>query len=178
MGVLKRVKLKLDEYLKLPKAQRFENGREVVDHVPIAPPIGWFKQPSMFDQVRNMVRSEHMRMYAEARGAETFEEASDFEVEDEMFPTSQFEDERDFEPLEDLQARRQAEFEREYNKMRERRKREKEAREWAAEDAENTSSKPRKPGVEGGERASGAGSPKNPARAPSEPQNPPHSTST
>lgn len=83
-------------------------GREIPDPVPIAPPVGWFKQPSMFDQVRQMVRSEQLRMYAEAQGNETFEDASDFEVEDEMFPTSQFEDADDFEPPPDFEARRQA----------------------------------------------------------------------
>lgn len=83
-------------------------GRELPDPVPIAPPVGWFKQPSMFDVVRNMVRSEHLRLAAEAGGAESFEDASDFEVEDELFPTSQFEDEADFEPPPDFEARRQA----------------------------------------------------------------------
>lgn len=130
MGLLSRVKLSLDDYLRLPKLAKrdAETGREVLDHVPIAPPIGWFKQPSMFDQVRDMVRSEHMRLYAESQGAETFEEASDFDVEDEMFPTSQFEDAGDFEPLANLQARRQREFELEFNRKREERLRKREER--------------------------------------------------
>ena len=121
MDIMRRVKraLSWDEYRALDKNNRMtpegevvpvrdELGRELPDPVPVAPPVGWFKQPSMFDQVREMVRGEHLRMYAEAQGAETFEEAQDFDVDDEMFPTSEYEGE--FEPMEDLQARRQAAF--------------------------------------------------------------------
>lgn len=137
MGILRRVKIAVEDYLKLPKMQRRDaDNREVLDPVPIAPPIGWFKQPSMFDQVRDMVRSEHMRLYAESQGAETFEEASDFEVEDEIFPTSQFEDAEDFEPLADLAARRQREFELEFKRRREARLMAREKAEMDREDAE------------------------------------------
>ena len=121
MEVFRRVKryLTADEYRSLDKNNRMtpegevvpvhdEMGRELPDPVPVAPPVGWHKQPSMFDQIREMVRGEHVRMWAEAQGAETFEEAQDFDVEDEMFPTSEYEGE--FEPMEDLQARRQAAF--------------------------------------------------------------------
>lgn len=118
----RRVKARMswDEYRALDKNVRImpENGevvpahdvdgREIPDPVPIAPPIGWFKQPSMFDHVRAMVRSEQMRMYAETQGAETFDDASDFDVPDDMFPASQFEAEDDFEPPVDFEARRQA----------------------------------------------------------------------
>ena len=121
MDIMRRVKraLSWDEYRALDKNNRVtpegevvpvrdELGRELPDPVPLAPPVGWFKQPSMFDHVRDMVRSEHLRMYAEAQGAETWEEAQDFDVEDETIPTSIYEG--DFEPLEDLQERRQAMF--------------------------------------------------------------------
>lgn len=117
----RRVKRNLswDEYRSLDKNTRVMDGGEVVpthdvqgrelpDPVPIAPPVGWFKQPSMFDVVRNMVRSEQLRIAAEAGGAESFDDASDFEVDDEIFPTSQFEDADDFEPPPDFEARRQA----------------------------------------------------------------------
>lgn len=142
----KKFKLKLDEYRKLPKmAKRDDLGNEALDPVPIAPPIGWFKQPSMFDQVRDMVRSEHMRLYAEAQGAETFEEASDFEVEDEIFPTSQFEDADDFEPLAKLAERRQKKFREEYLAKREKRILEREERELALEEAERAAVRPPEP---------------------------------
>lgn len=142
MGVVKRVRIALEDYLRLPKMRKRdpETGREILDPVPIAPPIGWYKQPSMFDQVRDMVRSEHMRMYAAAQGHETFEEASDFNVEDDMFPSSQYEDENDFEPVENLQARRQAEYRRNWMEEREKRRQRREEAEWKAEDAAASSS--------------------------------------
>ena len=121
MEVVKRVKkyLSFSDYQKLDKNNRVtpegevvpvrdELGRELPDPVPVAPPVGWYKQPSMFDNIRAMVRSEHLRMYAEGQGQETWDEAQDFDVEDETFPHSVYEG--DFEPMEDLQARRQAAF--------------------------------------------------------------------
>lgn len=138
MGILRRVKMSVEDYLKLPKmaARDAQTGKELPDPVPIAPPIGWYKQPSMFDQVRNMVRSEHLRMYAEAQGEETFEEASDFDVEDDIFPASQYEDQADFEPLQDLQARRQKAFREEFLRERDERYMKRKRREWSAEDNE------------------------------------------
>lgn len=147
MGILSRVKLSVSDYLKLHKMRRRDpaTAGEVNSPVPLAPPIGWYKQPSMFDQVRDMVRSEHLRLYAASQGDENFEEANDFEVEDDIFPASQYEDAADFEPLEDLQARRQAEYEREYLAKREARRRKKEAREAAAEEAAENGSRPPEP---------------------------------
>lgn len=58
-------------------------GREIPDPTPIAPPIGYVPQPSMVDHIRNMIRTELSRSAAEA-GEETFDEADDFEVEDEL----------------------------------------------------------------------------------------------
>lgn len=157
-----RFRLKDAVYRTLRKvANRDDNFREIPDPVPLAPPIGWFKQPSMFDQVRDMVRSEHMRLYAASQGAETFEEASDFDVDDDMFPASQYEDAADFEPLADLQARRQAEFDREYRAKREERRRKREEREWALEDRPAASSgAPAAPrAAEGGSEPKASGSP-------------------
>lgn len=135
------VKRVVDGYHKLAKRQdKDTDGREIPDPVPIAPPIGWFKQPSMFDQVRDMVRSEHLRLYAEAQGAESFEEANDFEVEDEMFPTSPHEGE--FYSAEELQARRQAAFREQFLKERDERYIKRKAREWDAEKAAEASPSP------------------------------------
>lgn len=50
--------------------------------VPIAPPLGYIKQPSITERIRDMVRSEHLRREAESAGAETFEEANDFDILD------------------------------------------------------------------------------------------------
>lgn len=115
--------------------EKYVDGREIVDPVPIAPPVGWFKQPSMFDQLRDMVRSEHLRMYAASQGQESFEEAQDFEVEDDIFPSSQYEN--DFEPLENLQARRQQEFREQFLKERDDRYIKRKRREWADEDQQS-----------------------------------------
>lgn len=121
MGVLRRVKkyLTWDEYRSLDKNNRVTpegefvpihdtEGRELPDPVPLAPPVGWHANPSMFETMRQMIRSEAVRAYAEAQGDETFEDAQDFDVDEEDFPHSPHEG--DFDPLEDLQARRQANY--------------------------------------------------------------------
>lgn len=75
----------------------FEGSRaEVLSAIPVAPPVGYKKQPSMVDHIRGLVRSEHLRWAAEGAGAESFEEADDFDVGDDLDPTSPYEDE--FEP--------------------------------------------------------------------------------
>lgn len=73
-----------------------ETGGEVVDSTPMAPPIGYNPQPSIFDQVRMMVLSDKLRTAAEEAGMETFEEADDFEVGDDFDPGSPWEN--DFDP--------------------------------------------------------------------------------
>lgn len=83
-------------------------GRELPDPVPLAPPIGFVNQPSMFDVMRDMIRGEALKAYAESTGSETFEEAQDFDVEDDMFPQSSFEGE--FDPMEDLKEKRDRQF--------------------------------------------------------------------
>lgn len=59
-----------------------ENGNAKVSSVPLEPPVGYKKQPSMVDIVREAVRSERLAIEAEAAGYETFEESDDFEVGD------------------------------------------------------------------------------------------------
>lgn len=74
------------------------SGREVPDPTPMEPPLGYVRQPTMVDHIRNMIRSEHLRREALAAGAESFEEADDFEVEDDFEPVSGYEMEEVFEP--------------------------------------------------------------------------------
>lgn len=70
----------------------FEGSRhEILSAIPVAPPVGYKKQPSMVDHIRGLVRSEHLRHAAASAGAETFEEADDFEVGDDYDPTSPYE---------------------------------------------------------------------------------------
>jgi len=57
-----------------------EFGREIVDARPIAPPIGFKPQESIFEQMRTMMRAASLE--AAQAGAETLEEANDFYIED------------------------------------------------------------------------------------------------
>lgn len=66
-------------------------GREMPSPVPIAPPIGYKKSPSLAEQIRAMVISEKLKMEAIAAGQETFEEADDFDVDDDFDPSSPYE---------------------------------------------------------------------------------------
>lgn len=52
-------------------------GREVPDPVPVAPPLGYRREPSLAERIRSMVQHE-LWMQGNAT-AETFEEANDFE---------------------------------------------------------------------------------------------------
>lgn len=76
-----------------------ESGYEVVDPTPVEPPIGYFKQPSMVEHIRAMIRAEELRKEAEAAGLETFEEADDFEIGDDYDPTSPYEESFDPPPV-------------------------------------------------------------------------------
>lgn len=69
-----------------------DGGALVPDPTPIAPPVGYVKQPTITERIRDMVRSERLRAEAEAAGAETFEEAEDFDVGDDYDPTSPYEE--------------------------------------------------------------------------------------
>lgn len=64
------------------------------DPTPMAPPVGYKKQPSMMEHMRAIVQNELSRRAAE-RGFETFEEADDFEDMDDPWPTSPHENEGD-----------------------------------------------------------------------------------
>lgn len=68
------------------------HGHEVVSSVPVAPPVGYKKQPSMFDRVRELIQSERLAAAARDAGFETFEESEDFDIPDDMFPASPYED--------------------------------------------------------------------------------------
>lgn len=57
-------------------------GAEIPDPTPIAPPVGYKRQPTMVDHIRAMVRSERLAQEAAAQGKETFEESEDFDDPD------------------------------------------------------------------------------------------------
>lgn len=89
---------------KLGLKRQTPNGEEMPDPVPMQPPLGYIKQPSMIEHVRNMIRSEQLRQEALAAGFESFEEADDFDVPDEIEPISAYEFERNFDPAPDGRA--------------------------------------------------------------------------
>lgn len=70
-------------------------GREIPDPRPMQPPIGYKKQPSMFELIREATARE-VALYAAGREPETFEEADDFDVDDDVDPHSPWEN--DFDP--------------------------------------------------------------------------------
>lgn len=85
-----------------------ENGHELPDATPIAAAIGYTRQPSLAEQIRQMVRSERLAQEAAAMGAETFEEADDFEVGDpaDFLPGTPYEQDFDPVPVSELKARK------------------------------------------------------------------------
>lgn len=84
-----------------------EQGQEIPDPVPLAPPIGYNPQPSMIDQVRDMVRMQ-LSLEADAAGVETFEDADDFEVGDDFEAERNSPYEEHFEPTSARELRRRA----------------------------------------------------------------------
>lgn len=84
-----------------------EDGKELLDPTPMAPPIGYRRQPSLAEQIREAVRSEALRQALE-EGVETFEEADDFNVGDDFDPRTPYETEFDV-PVSELQRRAAAE---------------------------------------------------------------------
>jgi len=72
------------------------DGSEQLDDTPIAPPVGYVKSVPLHLQIREMVRSEALRLAAEESGMETFEESEDFDVGDDYEPSTPYES--DFDP--------------------------------------------------------------------------------
>lgn len=59
------------------------DGKEIPDPTPMAPPVGFTRQPTLRDQIREMIASERLRAEAEAAGYESFDESDDFDIPDE-----------------------------------------------------------------------------------------------
>lgn len=77
---------------KHPKGRPYdENGQFYPDPTPVAPPIGYVQEPSMFDRVREMIQRD-ASMRAQAAGFESFEDADDFYIEDDIEPFSPYEE--------------------------------------------------------------------------------------
>jgi len=79
----------MDNYSKLD-----HDGSEHVDPVPMAVPVGFRRPPTLAEQVQRLVRGEMSRR-AELEGKESFEEANDFDVDDDQIIESPWEDRAD-----------------------------------------------------------------------------------
>lgn len=70
---------------------------ELPDPTPMAPPIGYKAEPTLSDMIRSMVRREQFNLEVSRAGFETFDEAEDFDIEDDpVDPLTPYE--RVFEP--------------------------------------------------------------------------------
>lgn len=68
-----------------------ENGWEIPDPNPVAIPAGFKRPETLAEQVQRLVRTSISRQ-AEAEGYETWEEANDFDVDDDFDPTTPYEE--------------------------------------------------------------------------------------
>lgn len=76
-----------------------EKGREIPDPTPMQPPIGYTRQPSLAQQIRQQILSANLAEAARTAGAETFEEADDFEVGDDWEDEKHSPYEANFDPM-------------------------------------------------------------------------------
>lgn len=73
-----------------------EKGREKPNPTPLAPPIGYVKHKTIAQQMREMIQLASYE--AAMAGAETEEEANDFDVGEDFDPTSPWEHEFEKDP--------------------------------------------------------------------------------
>lgn len=72
------------------------HGREIPNPLPMSPPVGYVKSLSIAEQMRQMIRlASHEAAQA---GAETEAEANDFDVDEDMEPSSPWEHDFDIDP--------------------------------------------------------------------------------
>ncbi len=68
-----------------------KNGHEIPDQTPLSLPLNFKRPETLAEQVQRLVRT-HVSREAAAAGAETFEEAEDFDVDDDIDPSSPYEE--------------------------------------------------------------------------------------
>lgn len=75
-----------------PRSKYNSRGEEIPDPRPMALPVD-FKPPIPLDeQIRQLIKNNQIQGQLHAEGVETFEEADDFEVDDDPDPTSPYEE--------------------------------------------------------------------------------------
>lgn len=84
-----------------------KDGYEVLDNRPLSRPVGWSTPLSLQDQIRMFVRRE-LSQQAGNVGSETFEEADDFDCDDDPELKSPYEVDEDLPRWDDKSARAQA----------------------------------------------------------------------
>lgn len=83
-GLFRPRRMTPEEYMeKMIRKGVGPDGHFVPSDEPMEPPIGYVRQPSLAELVREAVMSEKLRAAAEEAGLETFEESEDFDVPDE-----------------------------------------------------------------------------------------------
>jgi len=73
-----------------------EKGREIPNATPMEPPVGYVKRKTIAEQMREMIAAASAE--AAQAGAETEEEANDFDVDEDFDPTSPWEHDFDVDP--------------------------------------------------------------------------------
>lgn len=122
-----------------------QKGREVLDPTPIAPPVGFVERESIVDRVRAMIAGNNFQRLADLKEMDTFEEADDFDVDDDPIPMRDTPYENEFDPP---------------------------VRELVTEGSRSLASKAAKKAKEDAEAAKASGSPNNPAPPPPAPPKP------
>lgn len=91
VGVRRVPRISEEEYrTKLGLKSLTDDGKSVLSPVPMDPPVGYIKQPSIFENMRSMVRAELDRQ-AKDQGFETADEAEDFNIGEDRDPLSKHE---------------------------------------------------------------------------------------
>lgn len=65
----------------MSRANYNKNGEEILDPTPVAMPIDFKRPIPLEDRIREMTRKE-MSLWAQSNGEDSFEEADDFDIED------------------------------------------------------------------------------------------------
>lgn len=70
---------------------RKEIGREYPSPIPMEPPLGYVPSKPLFEQIRDMVQRE-LSSVALSQERESFEDADDFDVDDDFDPSTPYEE--------------------------------------------------------------------------------------
>lgn len=88
----KKTDPQLENYTKKLAYQRHDvNGNEMLNPVPLSPPLGYKKTPTLSEQIMHQVRQAKLQLLYDGDIDETDEEADDFDVGDDFEPLSQYE---------------------------------------------------------------------------------------